>query len=52
MTFSDVTLLVKKIVVGFLLVLIPFFILWGGIKLTIKLLTPAEQKTGVIVNGR
>ncbi|HEY9006766.1 hypothetical protein [Ohtaekwangia sp.] len=39
MTFSDVTLLVKKILVGILVTLVPFIILFGGLWLTQKLLS-------------
>jgi hypothetical protein len=39
MTFPDVTLLLKKILVGILVTLIPFIILFGGLWLTQKLLS-------------
>jgi len=39
MTLSDVTLLLKKILVGIIVTLVPFFILFGGLWLTQKLLS-------------
>lgn len=43
MTFSDVTLLVKKILVGVIITTVPFCILLGGLTLTQKLLSAGEQ---------
>ncbi|SKC83876.1 hypothetical protein SAMN05660236_4577 [Ohtaekwangia koreensis] len=39
MTLSDVTTLAKKILVGILVTLVPFIILFGGLWLTQKLLS-------------
>ena len=41
MTLSDVTLLGKKILIGILVALLPFLILFWGLRLTQKLLTKA-----------
>lgn len=50
MTLSDTTLIIKKILVGIVLVVIPFLILWGGITLTLKVLTP-DQSYNAPVNA-
>ena len=51
MTFSDVGLIVKKILVGIILVLIPVLILWGGLQLTVKLLSPNEPSETVTIQS-
>lgn len=43
MTLSDTILIAKKILVGIVLVVIPFMILWAGITLTQKVLTPGQS---------
>lgn len=48
MTLSDVTLLLKKIVVGIIVTLIPFLILFGGLWLTQKLLNREKQPEATI----
>jgi hypothetical protein len=45
MTLSDITLLVKKILIGIMVTLVPFFILFGGLWLTQKLLSE-NKRTG------
>jgi hypothetical protein len=47
MTQSDLILLAKKIAVGILVTLIPFLILFWGLRLTQTLLTPSPQNTPV-----
>jgi len=47
MTRSDVFLLVKKIAIGILVTLIPFLILFWGLRLTQTLLRPSSQNTPV-----
>jgi hypothetical protein len=42
MTLSDITLLIKKILVGIMVSLIPFLILFGGLWITHKLLREDE----------
>lgn len=37
MTLSDVSLLTRKILLGIVLVIVPFLILWLGIKFSLKL---------------
>ncbi len=44
MTRSDVTLLVKKILIGIIVTIIPFLILFGGLWITRKVLTPAQEE--------
>jgi uncharacterized protein YneF (UPF0154 family) len=39
MTLSDVTLIGKKILVGIVVTLVPFIIIFGGLWLTQKILT-------------
>ncbi len=48
MTLNDAGIIAKKIGVGFILVLIPFLILWVGVKLTQKALTPENETTQTI----
>ncbi len=46
MQFSDLTLLIRKILVGMLIALIPFLIIWGGLRLVpeaFKGAPPASQ---------
>ena len=45
MTISDVTLITKKILIGLFLIIVPMLILFGGIKLSYKLLTPKQPAT-------
>lgn len=45
MTLSDVTLLAKKILVGIILVIVPFLILWLGIKFSLKLANDDQPVT-------
>ncbi|GAB3911921.1 hypothetical protein GCM10028803_54340 [Larkinella knui] len=45
MTRSDVILLVKKIAVGILVTLLPFLILFWGLRLTQKVLDKAPRNT-------
>jgi len=52
MTLSDVTLLTKKIIIGILLVIIPFLILMGGIKLSLKLLNPKQENVTSVTNTK
>jgi uncharacterized protein YneF (UPF0154 family) len=42
MTVSDVTILGKKILVGIIVTLVPFIIIFGGLWLTRKLLSDNE----------
>jgi hypothetical protein len=39
MTISDIPLLVKKILIGVIVTMIPFLILFGGLRLTQKILS-------------
>ncbi|WP_018614729.1 hypothetical protein [Segetibacter koreensis] len=50
MTLSDITLLTKKILLGILLVIIPFLILMGGIKLSLKLINANQVDTTSVTN--
>ncbi|MBB6107381.1 hypothetical protein [Mucilaginibacter lappiensis] len=43
MTFNDVSLLGKKILVGVIITLIPFVIIFGGLWLTQKLLSDSHK---------
>ena len=43
MTLSDITLLGKKILIGIIVTIVPFLILFGGLWITQKVLEP-EQK--------
>ncbi|MFC0182069.1 hypothetical protein SAMN04515674_10181 [Pseudarcicella hirudinis] len=53
MVLSDLTLLIKKVIVGILLVVIPFAILWTGIHLITKVLTPEiSAHSGVQINSK
>jgi hypothetical protein len=45
MTFSDVTLLGKKILIGIIITVIPFLILFGGLWFTQKFLS--NKKTEI-----
>ncbi|MDN3582523.1 hypothetical protein [Mucilaginibacter flavus] len=49
MTLSDVTILGKKILVGIIVTLVPFIIIFGGLYLTQHLLSkqPVEQQTNI-----
>ncbi|WP_184545184.1 hypothetical protein [Mucilaginibacter sp. FT3.2] len=49
MTLSDVTILGKKILVGIIVTLVPFIIIFGGLYLTQRLLSnpPAEKQVTV-----
>jgi hypothetical protein len=49
MTLSDVTILGKKILVGIIVTLVPFIIIFGGLYLTRQLLSspPAEKSSNV-----
>ncbi|MEI6948936.1 hypothetical protein V9K67_17240 [Paraflavisolibacter sp. H34] len=47
MTLSDGVLILKKIIVGVILVLVPALLLWGGLQLTIKLLSPQPQNSSL-----
>lgn len=47
MTRSDFILLAKKIAVGILVTLIPFLILFWGLRLTQTLLKPSPENTQV-----
>lgn len=50
MTINDVSLLGKKILVGIIVTLIPFIIIFGGLWLTRKLLERSSKtKTALIV---
>ncbi len=49
MTLSDVTLLVKKVLVGIAITLVPFIVIVGGLWLTQKLLTDNPKPRQVIV---
>ncbi|MGZ3873499.1 MAG: hypothetical protein ACXVJD_11305 [Mucilaginibacter sp.] len=49
MTVSDVTILGKKILVGIIVTLVPFIIIFGGLWLTRKLLTEHEATKRPIV---
>jgi len=44
MTLSDVTLLARKILVGIIVTLVPFLILFGGLRLTKNLLNQNRQE--------
>jgi hypothetical protein len=44
MTLSDVTLIGKKILVGFAVTLVPFIIIFGGLWLTRRLLTDHDTQ--------
>ncbi len=50
MTLRDADLILKKILVGALLVVIPLLILWGGLQLTIKVLTPKHKTESTVLN--
>ena len=50
MTLSDITLITKKILIGILLVVVPFLILMGGIKLSLKLINANQADTTSITN--
>jgi len=43
MTLSDVTLIGKKILVGIVVTVVPFVIIFGGLWLTKKLLTDHDK---------
>jgi hypothetical protein len=43
MTLSDVTLIGKKVLVGIVVTLVPFIIIFGGLWLTQKLLTNHDK---------
>jgi hypothetical protein len=48
MTLSDVTLIGKKVLVGIVVTIVPFVIIFGGLWLTQKILTnhdKAQQQT-------
>jgi hypothetical protein len=47
MTLSDSKLIFKKIIVGILIALIPFIILFGGLKLTQEILTDNKAKNAI-----
>lgn len=48
MTLSDISLLIRKILIGVLVALIPFLILFFGLRLTQKLLhTPASTNASL-----
>lgn len=49
MTVSDVKLLGKKILVGIIVTLVPFVIIFGGLWLTQKLLTDHDKANRHIV---
>jgi hypothetical protein len=51
MTFNDVELIVKKIIVGILLVVIPAVLLWYGLQLTISLLSPKTTLPASVVTN-
>ena len=51
MTLSDSTLILKKIIVGILVALIPFLILFGGLKLTQQILDNKEKSAIEKINN-
>lgn len=42
-TLADVTLLLKKILIGILVAVIPFVIIFGGLWITRRFLEPTQQ---------
>jgi hypothetical protein len=49
MTLADVTILGKKILVGIIVTLVPFIIIFGGLYLTQRLLSkPATEKQATV----
>jgi uncharacterized membrane protein len=51
MTINDVSLLGKKILVGVIVTLIPFVIIFGGLWLTQKLLSENHKSDQVTTNS-
>lgn len=51
MTINDVSLLGKKVLVGVIVTLIPFIIIFGGLWLTQKLLSDNQKAGPVITNS-
>ncbi|HWZ04765.1 MAG TPA: hypothetical protein VNX40_14210 [Mucilaginibacter sp.] len=49
MTLSDVTLIGKKVLVGIVVTIVPFVIIFGGLWLTQKLLTDHDKAQQQIV---
>lgn len=47
MTLSDVTILGKKVLVGIIVTLVPFIIIFGGLYLTQRLLSKQPTQTQV-----
>jgi hypothetical protein len=47
MTLSDITLLAKKILIGVVITMIPFLILFGGLRLTQKILSKKADHVNV-----
>jgi hypothetical protein len=47
MALADFTLLAKKILIGILVALVPFLILFFGLRLTQKLLKPSSTNTPI-----
>lgn len=53
MTLSDLSIIVKKVLVGIIVTALPFIIIYGGLWLTKKLLsTPAYNKKQVIAQPK
>lgn len=51
MTINDVSLLGKKVLVGVIITLIPFIIIFGGLWLTQKLLSENHKSDPVTTNS-
>lgn len=52
MTLSDVNILIKKILVGIAITVIPFLIIFGGLWLTQRILTPGPQAQQTSTNQK
>jgi hypothetical protein len=48
MTLNDVTLLVKKVLVGIVVTILPFIIVFGGLWLTQNLLSKSNNKPAIV----